>query len=107
MAESVPDSTSSSGNNFLQSWGSCETIADFNDIVCSICKVATDLSQNIVNGRVIIYKSNVFLKCTNCDSVTHVHCHLNQAIVPTEILIACIQTVEQEGFTCINCKDEQ
>ena len=104
------DSTS---QNILRSWGSSDTLDSPDDIffVCQICKVREDISVREAKQRaedrgtlLFFAKSQMFLRCTECSGIFHLHCHLKVEVM-VELLL---DTIEPDNiFICAACKSQE
>jgi hypothetical protein len=112
----MADSTTSTDNQFLSSWNSCETLAEEDllhmHLFCYICKEQLGdegLSQavnGITPGQCIIFNSIVVLTCEDCPQLAHLHCRMNLPHIVYQDLIEnpppsrctdCSQHVEEEN----------
>jgi hypothetical protein len=93
----------------LRSWGSAETVVDFPEHCCVICKEVINLvntAQLSQDKTVIIDKSTTFLMCKDCINICHVHCHLNLETVTADILVDTIQKFQLDVYYCPECQPQ-
>lgn len=93
-------------NRFFRSWASAETVVDFPQHNCVVCKEGIDLmheNQLHQDKSVIVDKSSTLLVCKNCTKVSHVHCFLNIDIITPDILVDTISKFLVEEYHCPEC----